>query len=52
MILAEALKEIDEVAFDCFTRERVGDEGSLPGALWHIYHAKDVDHIRSFLNKV
>ena len=29
-----------------------GGGRDVPGAIWHIYKAKDADHIRDFLNKV
>ena len=52
MAFAEALKAIDEAECDHSTRARVLEDGELPGALWHIYQARDADPIRDFLNKV
>ncbi|KAJ8684049.1 hypothetical protein QAD02_019841 [Eretmocerus hayati] len=48
----EALKAIDESGCDVLTRRRVRELGEVPGALWHIYHARDADKIRDMLNKV
>ncbi|XP_055608259.1 lysine-specific demethylase 3A isoform X2 [Uranotaenia lowii] len=48
----KVLDAIDADECDEVTRKRIRDEGELPGALWHIYHAKDADHIRSLLNKI
>ncbi|XP_077493923.1 lysine-specific demethylase 3A-like isoform X2 [Amblyomma americanum] len=48
----EALKAIDEGACDPLTRKRVREKGAKPGALWHIYDARDADKIRDLLNKV
>ncbi|KAL3278601.1 hypothetical protein HHI36_016143 [Cryptolaemus montrouzieri] len=48
----EAFRAIDEAGCDILTRRRVRDKGELPGALWHIYNAKDADKIRDLLNKV
>ena len=46
------LKAVDEAGCDILTRRRVREKDSLPGALWHIYHARDSDKIRDLLNKV
>lgn len=48
----EALKAIDEAGCDILTRRRVREKEEIPGALWHIYHARDSDKIRDLLNKV
>ena len=48
----DALKIIDNSGCDMLTRRRVRDNGELPGALWHVYHASDADKIRDFLNKI
>lgn len=48
----EALKAIDEAGCDILTRRRVREKEEVPGALWHIYHARDSDKIRDLLNKV
>lgn len=50
--IKEAVKAIDEAGCDILTRRRVRDKGELPGALWHIYNARDADKIRDLLNKV
>lgn len=50
--LTEAYRAIDEAGCDILTRRRVRERGELPGALWHIYNAKDADKIRDLLNKV
>ncbi|KRT82137.1 hypothetical protein AMK59_3258 [Oryctes borbonicus] len=50
--IKEAFRAIDEAGCDILTRRRVRDKGELPGALWHIYNAKDADKIRDLLNKV
>ncbi|XP_058821254.1 lysine-specific demethylase 3B [Topomyia yanbarensis] len=43
---------IDRDECDVYTRQRIREKDELPGALWHIYHAKDADKIRSLLNKI
>ncbi|BET01767.1 JmjC domain, hydroxylase [Nesidiocoris tenuis] len=48
----EVFKAIDEANCDMLTRRRVREKGVLPGALWHIYLARDADKIRDLLNKV
>jgi lysine-specific demethylase 3 len=48
----EALKAIDEAGCDILTRRRVREKGEIPGALWHIYAARDADKIRDMLNAV
>ncbi|XP_068210806.1 lysine-specific demethylase 3A [Palaemon carinicauda] len=50
--IKEALKAIDEAGCDILTRRRVREKDEVPGALWHIYHARDADKIRDLLNKV
>lgn len=50
--IKEAYRAIDEAGCDILTRRRVRERGELPGALWHIYHARDADKIRDLLNKV
>lgn len=49
--IKEAYKAIDDAGCDILTRRRVREKDEIPGALWHIYHAKDSDKIRDFLNK-
>ncbi|EDS36931.1 conserved hypothetical protein [Culex quinquefasciatus] len=48
----KVLDSIDSDELDTCTRQRIREKGELPGALWHIYHAKDADKIRSLLNKI
>jgi len=48
----EGLKAVDEAGCDLATKQRVRQEGVVVGALWHIYHPRDADKIRDFLNKV
>ncbi|XP_019635647.1 PREDICTED: probable JmjC domain-containing histone demethylation protein 2C isoform X1 [Branchiostoma belcheri] len=48
----EALKAIDEADCDDIMRRRVRETAEKPGALWHIYAAKDAQKIRDFLIKV
>lgn len=50
--IKEAFRAIDEAGCDILTRRRVRDKGELPGALWHIYNARDADKIRDLMNKV
>ncbi|RXG69918.1 Lysine-specific demethylase 3A [Armadillidium vulgare] len=50
--LTETLKAIDDAGCDILTRQRVREKEEVPGALWHIYHARDADKIRDLLNKV
>ncbi|CAG9759983.1 unnamed protein product [Ceutorhynchus assimilis] len=48
----DTLAAIDEAGCDFLAKRRVLDNGELPGALWHIYEARDADKIRDLLNKV
>ncbi|XP_060860355.1 lysine-specific demethylase 3A-like isoform X4 [Metopolophium dirhodum] len=48
----EAYRAIDEAGCDMASRRRAREPKELPGAVWHIYHAKDADSIRDLLNKV
>lgn len=45
-------KAIEESDCDVVTKNRVLQKKRVPGALWHIYEAKDADKIRDLLNKV
>ncbi|XP_075722295.1 lysine-specific demethylase 3 [Rhipicephalus microplus] len=47
-----ALNAIDEGGCDALTRKRVREKNARPGALWHIYNARDTDKIRDLLIKV
>uniref|UniRef100_A0A0C9R3V8 [histone H3]-dimethyl-L-lysine(9) demethylase n=1 Tax=Fopius arisanus TaxID=64838 RepID=A0A0C9R3V8_9HYME len=50
--IAEALRAVDEAGCDVLTKRRVRERGEAPGALWHIYAARDADKIRDLLNAV
>jgi len=52
MDVSEAYRAIDEAGCDMASRRRAREPKELPGAVWHIYHAKDADLIRDLLNKV
>ncbi|XP_035212238.1 lysine-specific demethylase 3B-like [Stegodyphus dumicola] len=49
---AETLKALDESGCDSLMKKRVKEKGLKPGAIWHVYNARDADKIRDFLNKV
>lgn len=46
------MKAIEESDCDLETISRVTQKKEVPGALWHMYEAKDADKIRDLLNKV
>ncbi|NWH89052.1 KDM3B demethylase, partial [Aegithalos caudatus] len=48
----EVLKTIDEGDADDVTKQRIHEGREKPGALWHIYAAKDAEKIRELLRKV
>ena len=48
----EGLKAVDEAGCDVATKKRVRERGVVVGALWHIFHPRDADKIRDFMNKV
>uniref|UniRef100_F6UNC1 Lysine-specific demethylase n=2 Tax=Ornithorhynchus anatinus TaxID=9258 RepID=F6UNC1_ORNAN len=48
----EVLKTIDEGDADEVTKQRIHEGKEKPGALWHIYAAKDAEKIRELLRKV
>ena len=50
--ITEAIKAVVDSGCDFVTQDRIDKGGQIPGALWHIYQAKDADTIRDFLNKV
>jgi len=50
--IKEALRAIEEGGCDTLSQRRVREKGQRPGALWHIYNARDADKIRDLLNKV
>lgn len=49
---AEVMTTIEEGDVDEMTKRRVYDLKEKPGALWHIYAAKDAEKIRELLRKV
>lgn len=48
----EVLKTIEEGDADEVTKKRIHEGKEKPGALWHIYAAKDAEKIRELLRKV
>lgn len=52
LLFSEVLKTIDEGDADEVTKQRIHDGNEKPGALWHIYAAKDAEKIRELLRKV
>ncbi|XP_044136566.1 lysine-specific demethylase 3B [Bufo gargarizans] len=48
----EVLKTIEEGDADELTKKRIHEGKEKPGALWHIYAAKDAEKIRELLRKV
>ncbi|XP_078421997.1 putative JmjC domain-containing histone demethylation protein 2C isoform X2 [Cetorhinus maximus] len=48
---AAILTKIDEDEVDETTKKRLKDGDETPGALWHIFSAKDTNKIRAFLQK-
>lgn len=51
-ITAEVMLTIEEGDVDDMTKKRVYEVKEKPGALWHIYAAKDAEKIRELLRKV
>lgn len=51
-LLTEVLKTIQDGDSDELTIKRFTESREKPGALWHIYAAKDTEKIREFLKKV
>uniref|UniRef100_A0A672K6L5 Lysine-specific demethylase n=1 Tax=Sinocyclocheilus grahami TaxID=75366 RepID=A0A672K6L5_SINGR len=51
-ILATVMQTIEEGDVDDMTKRRVYEAKEKPGALWHIYAAKDAEKIRELLRKV
>lgn len=49
---AEVSLTIEEGDVDEMTKRRVYEGKEKPGALWHIYAAKDAEKIRELLRKV
>lgn len=52
VITAEVMMTIEEGDVDDMTKKRVYEVKEKPGALWHIYAAKDAEKIRELLRKV
>lgn len=52
VITAEVMLTIEEGDVDDMTKKRVYEIKEKPGALWHIYAAKDAEKIRELLRKV
>lgn len=48
----EVMTTIEEGDVDEMTKRRVYEGKEKPGALWHIYAAKDAEKIRELLRKV
>ncbi|KAK2904059.1 lysine-specific demethylase 3B isoform X2 [Channa argus] len=48
----EVLTTIEEGDVDDMTKRRIYEGNEIPGALWHIYAAKDAEKIRELLRKV
>ncbi|XP_078079761.1 putative JmjC domain-containing histone demethylation protein 2C isoform X2 [Mustelus asterias] len=48
---AAILTKIEEDEIDENTKKRLKDSDETPGALWHIFSAKDTNKIRKFLQK-
>ncbi|CAH2277481.1 lysine-specific demethylase 3B isoform X1 [Pelobates cultripes] len=48
----EVIKTIEEGDADEVTKKRIHEGKEKPGALWHIYAAKDAEKIRELLRKV
>lgn len=49
---SEVMTTIEEGDVDDMTKRRVHEGKEKPGALWHIYAAKDAEKIRELLRKV
>ncbi len=52
VITVEVMQTIEEGDVDDMTKRRVYEAKEKPGALWHIYAAKDAEKIRELLRKV
>lgn len=46
------VKEAFKVLEECGCDDRVYKKGEIPGAVWHIYHARDADAIRKMLREM
>uniref|UniRef100_A0A8C4R5B6 Lysine-specific demethylase n=1 Tax=Eptatretus burgeri TaxID=7764 RepID=A0A8C4R5B6_EPTBU len=49
---AEVMMDMVDSEIDEATLRRVREDGDVPGALWHIYSARDAEKIRMLLRKV
>uniref|UniRef100_UPI00358F85A3 lysine-specific demethylase 3A-like n=1 Tax=Myxine glutinosa TaxID=7769 RepID=UPI00358F85A3 len=49
---AEVMMDMVDSEIDEATIRRVQEDGDVPGALWHIYSARDAEKIRMLLRKV
>lgn len=52
VFFSEAYRAVDEAGCDMASRRRAREPKEFPGAVWHIYDARDADSIRDLLNKV
>lgn len=52
VVIAEVMTTIAEGDVDEMTKRRIYEGKEKPGALWHIYAAKDAEKIRELLRKV
>ena len=50
--IGEGLKSVEEADCDPVLKARVRRVNPVVGAIWHIFHPRDADKIRDFLNKV
>jgi lysine-specific demethylase 3 len=51
-LLAESYSCLDREHVDSKMIHRIRGNKTVPGAIWHIYHANDANKIRDLLNKV
>ncbi|XP_071828267.1 uncharacterized protein [Apostichopus japonicus] len=51
-LISEAVEAVQQRCKDEQTRQRLIEDKETPGALWHIFRARDAPRIRSFLNKL
>lgn len=51
-VCSGVLKRLEEEDLDEGVRRRLKDSSETPGALWHIYHNRDMDKVQEFLHKV
>ncbi|VVC42709.1 JmjC domain [Cinara cedri] len=48
----KAFEIIEDNECDEVSKKRVFVNGEIPGAIWHIYHAKDSNYIRDLLHRI